>query len=166
MTASHHPRAPQLVLELAAMVQKDQKVRQGTQYDPTIDAANTERLKQIIAEFGWPGRTLVGEQGACDAWLLAQHADHDLDFQIRVLGLMRAAAPGEVQPSHIAYLEDRICVAQQRPQVYGTQGYSENGQWKPRPIAEHETVDERRKQVGLEPLADYIAQCARFYHRS
>src|SRR3954453_2080197 len=33
------------------------------------------RLAAIIAAVGWPGRSLVGEDGADAAWALAQHAD-------------------------------------------------------------------------------------------
>ena len=32
--------------------------------------ANTARMKTIVAERGWPGRSLVGEDGAQAAWLL------------------------------------------------------------------------------------------------
>ena len=45
-----------------------------------IDVANTDRLRAITAEHGWPGRALVGEEGAEAAWLIAQHADQQLDF--------------------------------------------------------------------------------------
>jgi hypothetical protein len=46
-----------------------------------VDAANTARMKRIIAERGWPGRSMVGADGAQAAWLLVQHADHDPAFQ-------------------------------------------------------------------------------------
>jgi hypothetical protein len=46
-----------------------------------VDAANTARMKRIVAERGWPGRSLVGDDGAQAAWLLVQHADHDPAFQ-------------------------------------------------------------------------------------
>src|SRR3954463_5844981 len=34
-----------------------------------------ERLAAIIEDVGWPGRSLVGEDAADSAWLVAQHAD-------------------------------------------------------------------------------------------
>ncbi len=40
-----------------------------------VDQANTAWLTELIARRGWPGRTLVGKDGAHAAWLLAQHAD-------------------------------------------------------------------------------------------
>src|SRR5262249_42523708 len=38
---------------------------------------NVEWLKQVIADRGWPGRSLVGPDAADAAWLIVQHADHD-----------------------------------------------------------------------------------------
>ena len=29
-----------------------------------VDVANTDRLREIVDEHGWPGRSLVGEEGA------------------------------------------------------------------------------------------------------
>jgi hypothetical protein len=36
-----------------------------------VDRDNTARLREIVAERGWPGRRLAGEAGAHAAWLLA-----------------------------------------------------------------------------------------------
>jgi hypothetical protein len=35
--------------------------------------AHTARLRAIVSQYGWPGRSLVGEDGADAAWLLLQH---------------------------------------------------------------------------------------------
>ena len=37
-----------------------------------IHRANASRLRQIIAVFGWPGLSLVGERGAKAAWRAAE----------------------------------------------------------------------------------------------
>src|SRR5437868_14544604 len=42
-----------------------------------VDRKNTARLKEIVDRHGWPGKTLVGDDGARAAWLLVQHADKD-----------------------------------------------------------------------------------------
>ncbi|MEX2117516.1 MAG: DUF6624 domain-containing protein [Bacteroidota bacterium] len=57
-----------------------------------IDQRNTERMKDIIQQAGWPGKSLVGEDGAEVAWLLVQHADHDIQFQKNMLPLIEEAA--------------------------------------------------------------------------
>jgi hypothetical protein len=37
---------------------------------------HTERMREIVANHGWPGRSLVDEDGAHAAWTLVQHAYH------------------------------------------------------------------------------------------
>src|SRR5438105_10882637 len=65
--------------------------------------ANTDWLRGVIDEWGWPGRSLVGEDGAHAAWLLAQHSDHDPAFQRRCLDLLEVAvARGDAGKSNLA----------------------------------------------------------------
>jgi len=45
------------------------------------DADNLLRMKEIIAKYGWTGKSLVGTDGATAAWLLVQHSDRDVAFQ-------------------------------------------------------------------------------------
>jgi hypothetical protein len=118
-----------------------------------VDEGHRARLRQIIAVHGWPGRTLVGVDGAHAAWLIVQHADADRKFQKECLALMESAALGDVTATDIAYLTDRVLVGETKPQKYGTQL---DGNYQPFPIDDAEHVDERRAAVGLGPLAEYI----------
>ena len=63
---------------------------------------------------------------------------------------------GEIQPQHLAYLTDRVRVGRGEKQKYGTQAVFKDGKPEPSPIEEADTVDERRKAIGLEPLAAYM----------
>lgn len=120
------------------------------------DASNRGWLRTIVDAHGWPPASRVGREGASQAWLLAQHADGDVDFQERCLGLMRVAvAAGEADPKDLAYLEDRVAVNRGRAQVYGTQFHEVDGELVPQPIEDPARVDERRAAVGLGPLAEY-----------
>jgi len=83
-------------------------------------------------------------------WLLAQHADHDLQFQLRCLELMKTLPSGDVSLQNIAYLEDRVRVAQGRPQLYGTQFIREGDNLIPQPIQDEVDLDRRRQAMGLE----------------
>src|SRR5258707_2573991 len=67
----------ELRAELLRRVAKDQTARQARDWDVVraVDTENLPWLKQVIAEHGWPGRTLAGADGAHSAWLLVQHAD-------------------------------------------------------------------------------------------
>jgi hypothetical protein len=122
-----------------------------------VDRENTGRMKQILDRHGWPGRSLVGADGAQAAWLLAQHADHDRPFQRRCLALLREAVQkGEATGAQLAYLTDRLRVADRRRQVYGTQLVVVGGKPTPAPIEDEANVDRRRKEVGLPPLAEYL----------
>jgi hypothetical protein len=124
------------------------------EWDNQVDYHNTQVMKEIIAEYGWPGETLVGTMGAQAAWLLVQHADHDREFQKQCHHLLETAVKSdEAQAQHLAYLTDRICVGDGVPQIYGTQlDY---------PITDLEHVDERRAVMGLDSLAEYIANSSK-----
>ncbi len=123
-----------------------------------VDAENLPWLKDLIARVGWPGRSVAGEDGADAAWLLVQHADRDPAFQRRCLELLTAAAAkGEATDKHVAYLTDRVLLAEGKPQEYGTQVTGRSGQWVPMPLRDPGGVDERRAATSLEPLAEYLA---------
>ena len=50
-------------------------------------------------------------------------------------------------------------MAEDRPQLYATQGRCvDTGVWEPREVIDEDEVDARRAEMGLEPLADYIAR--------
>jgi hypothetical protein len=121
-----------------------------------IDRANTARMKEIVDKYGWPGKSLVGKDGANAAWLLVQHADLDPAFQKRCLELIGAAfKKGEVSGQELAYLTDRVRVAQGEKQLYGTQFHTVDGKLVPQPIEDEANVDKRRKEVGLSSMAEY-----------
>ena len=77
-------------------------------------------------------RTKV-DQEARKAWLLVQHADADVKFQRRCLDLMARLPKGEVSISNLAYLTDRVLLAEGKKQLYGTQFTSVDGKWQPGP---------------------------------
>ncbi|OGZ96396.1 MAG: hypothetical protein A2679_00040 [Candidatus Sungbacteria bacterium RIFCSPHIGHO2_01_FULL_54_26] len=87
---------------------------------------NTERLKKIIAKYGWPTIDLVGEKASRNAWLIIQHADHNVRFQKKCLALMQEIYqrnPHIISRENIAFLTDRILVNTKRAQLFGTQFY-------------------------------------------
>jgi hypothetical protein len=114
-------------------------------------------MKQIVKQFGWPGKSLVGADGAQAAWILVQHADHDRPFQTQCLELLKGAVKkGEATGDQLAYLTDRVRVGEKKKQVYGTQLHWVKGKLQPQPIEDEANVDKRRKEVGLSSLADYL----------
>jgi hypothetical protein len=130
-------------------------------YHPRMKAmhdAHAVRLASILDAHGWPGESQVGRDGAEAAWLIAQHAIAQPELQQRAWKtLKQAVARGEAPAVQAAMLEDRIRSFQGRPQRYGTQfDWDMNGEMSPLPIQELETVDQRRRALGLRPLAEEI----------
>jgi len=151
---------PELRQELLAMLAADQKDRADPEAGVGGDQERTERLGRIVAEHGWPTRTLVGDDGATAAWAIAQHSDLDPALQRRMLGLMReAAAVGEADPGDLAYLTDRVAANAGQPQTYGTQmGCGPDGKPQLAPLAQPDRVDELRRAAGLPTLAEYLTE--------
>lgn len=154
----------ELRAELLRRSAKDQAARRaydGEDWEPVrlVDDENLPWLKGVITERGWPGASLVGADGAEAVWLLVQHADADPAFQRHCLGLLGAAVEaGEATRSNLAYLTDRVLLAEGQPQVYGTQMTRRGGAWVPRDLGDPDGVDARRAAADLEPLAEYVRQ--------
>jgi hypothetical protein len=162
----------ELRIELLRMAEEDQEVRvalsregeETGQVSPElfdqlteIDSRNTNRMREIVEQYGWPGKSIVALDGAHAAWLLVQHADADLGFQKQCLELItRAAQEGEASWQDVAYLTDRVLVAEGKEQLYGTQIDMSSGEPVPFPIENEANVNQRRKSVGLGPLEDYL----------
>ena len=149
-----HVHFPNIACELGEMVEIDQTMRKSDQWDNTVDIKNTEQMKKIVSEIGWPTVSKVGIKGANNAWLLAQHADHDVDFQKHCLQLMKDASSGEVNKIDMAYLEDRVRVNQGKGQLYGTQFTQEGGKYIPIKIEDETNVDVRRAEIGMGSLSE------------
>ena len=145
--------------ELVAMLERDQAGRTGGS-DPEGDPARTERLREVLAEHGWPGYELVGEDGEDAAWAIAQHADLDLDFQRCALAHLEASvAEEQASPGNLAYLHDRIAVAEGQPQRFGTQLGCDGTEPSPAtPLEDPDRIDGLRAAATLPPWADYLAE--------
>lgn len=124
------------------------------------DDRNTDWMEGIVSRHGWPTISLIGEEGAHNAWLLVQHAGKDrgpdLPFMRRCLDLMSKLPKSEIIPRDLAYLDDRVLEQEGKKQIYGTQIHPDGGRWVPNPIEDERDVDRRRAEVGLEPLADKL----------
>ena len=128
------------------------------------DEENAVWLREIVTNVGWPGRSLVGDDGAHAAWLLAQHADRDPGLQKHCLRLLEeAVAASEAEPRDAAFLTDRVRLASGQDQIYGTQMSSHEGGFIVTRLADPETVDERRASVGLEPLNESLNRALELY---
>ncbi|MCX6741549.1 MAG: hypothetical protein NTY61_04090, partial [Candidatus Parcubacteria bacterium] len=153
-----------LANQINKMAQKDQlsreKVRKSGIWDNRVDHINTNALKDIINKYGWPTMSLVGKRSSRNAWLIAQHADHDIWFQKQCLIMLQEEYrkdPRNIDPANIAFLTDRICVTEKKAQIFGTQFYvNDKGILLLRPLKNKKDIDKRRKKYNLPPLRTYI----------
>ncbi|HET9810638.1 MAG TPA: DUF6624 domain-containing protein [Sphingomicrobium sp.] len=128
-------------------------------YHPAMEVLhrrNAARLRQILDSHGWPGKSVVGPDGAEAAWRIVQHSIGEPEFMRSCVSLIEeAAASGEADGAHLAFLVDRIRTLEARPQLYGTQ-YDWNAERDAmvpmNGIEDTGSVNERRRAVGLPPL--------------
>lgn len=127
----------------------------------SLTAGNPARFsafQQIVDKHGWPGTDLVGLEGNNIAFDIALNAPAEQQKTLLPL-LTRAAEEGRAPAVYAAVLEDRIRVADGRNQLYGTMTILEADGTPQAPVVDDpEHLDERRKAVGLPPLAEQMAQ--------
>ena len=149
-------RAQAIRAELTAAGELD------SQYHPRlgeIHRANSSRLRQIIAVFGWPGFKLVGDKGAMAAWRIALHSIGEPAFMRQCRDLIDTASQHDDAPRwQFAIIDDRIRVYEGRQQRYGTQLRPGSNGLEPHPLEDESRVNSMRMQVGLPPLAQTLAQ--------
>jgi len=116
-----------------------------------IRADNTCFLKEIVDKFSWPSNSLVGQTASHWAWFIAQHSDHDIDFQEKCLQLMKNLPKGDTNLPDLAHLEDRVRVNRGKKQLYGTQFSGATEQTMTlQPVEKPDELEIRRKEMGLE----------------
>jgi hypothetical protein len=151
--------------ELVAMADADRSSGRAT-----TDERHAARLWEMLDDYEcWPGRRLVGDDGAEAAWRLAQHALFDPGLQRRCLEMLEVAVDaGDAPAGHYALLLDRVCMADGRNQVYGSQFVrSDDGTTVvPFTIDDPNGVDDRRRRVGLPPLAEQARAMQARYEQS
>lgn len=117
-------------------------------YHPEMEPVHRRhnaRIRAISDARGWPGYSLVGEDGCRAAGFLVQHAILDHALQRRCVGLRQEA----VDRGEVALLTDRVLLDEGAPQVYGTQYVgAQDGGIESWPIAEPERVDSGGRRWG------------------
>ena len=127
----------------------------------TTLAQSTNELKEILKQHGWLAISKFGKKTDMQAWLIVQHSDHDPEFQAYIAFLLQQLAnSGETDKKNYAYLFDRVALKYQHlglKQRYGTQYKVENNTISLLPYeGDLESIDMQRKNVGLEPLNQYL----------
>ncbi len=122
------------------------------------DLKNLNRAKDIIKQYGWLKKSEIGQDGQNNLWLIVQHADQDVLFQQKTLFAMeKLLGTKEINMENYAFLYDRVQCNLNYKQLYGTQVvWKQNGEASEfRPIIDEHSVDQRRKDLELQPLQVY-----------
>lgn len=148
-TQLSHPRVR---AELLDMWRADQDLVGQGDLQAEVIRANTERLKEIVGEIGWPTIPAVGRDGSWAAWAIAQHSA-DVRFQRQALRqIAEAVETRAADPAHYAELHDRIRRNLKLEQIFGMATMAREGVLRFYPIQDEHDVDVRRAAIGLPPL--------------
>ena len=144
--------------QLAEIYERDQRVRKSDDsaaFRPMIDSSNLAQVEEIIARYGWLGKSVIGGQANYTLWLVVQHAD--LATQEKYLPMLeKSVAEGESFAKTYAYLKDRVLMRHGEKQIYGTQVVpSKTGMQEFWPIEDELNVNKRRAEAGLDPIEEY-----------
>ena len=72
---------------------------------------------------------------------------------LRAEPLRRAERDQAAPKAQLAFLTDRVLLAEGKPQEFGTQATGRKGQWIPCSLRDPGRVDQRRAAMSLGPLA-------------
>ncbi len=122
------------------------------------DSVDLIKVENILDRYGWLGQETVGKSGNAALFLVIQHCS-DMAVRDKYLPMMRDAVKnGKASGSELALLEDRTALGHGRRQIYGSQ-ISRNTEtlvYYVSPLEDPDHVDQRRAEVGLPPLAEYV----------
>lgn len=119
---------------------------------------NLEELEVLLLEKGWPRISQVGPEAAGAAFFVLQHSN--ASAQEKFLPMFeKCCRENEADWHQYALMFDRMRINKNLPQRYGTHSNLDNratGEALLYPMEDETMVDEWRKEIGLEPLKDYL----------
>ncbi|MDD5570724.1 MAG: hypothetical protein PHD97_06150 [Bacteroidales bacterium] len=118
-----------------------------------------KRFMEILDKTGWPKISEAGNLASQSAFQIFENSD--LITQKNYISLLKNAVDNKEAPAlHYAIIFDKIAVAENRKQSYGTQTKFNEKTKKDEvyPIEDEKNVDKRRKELGLGPLSEYLIE--------
>jgi hypothetical protein len=125
-----------------------------------INKNNLNELESLLSQKGWPKRSQVGPQASGAAFFVLQHSNAEV--QEKYISMFeKCCKENEGDWQQYALMFDRMRMNQNKPQRFGTHTYLDPSKGKIDelyPLEDESKVDEWRKEIGLEPLKDYLAR--------
>lgn len=115
------------------------------------DHRNQELVISIIEKCGMPTLAEVNQKQMNAIWLGLQHTKKKYRKKY-FPQVEKAVKNGDLSKQQYALMKDRILMEEGKPQLYGSQ--IKNG--KLYKLESPENVNERRKEMGLEPIEEYL----------
>ena len=121
------------------------------------DERNRRRLREIVREDGRPTVADIGPDGVNAVLRMARDQQSRPAFQRRLLDWAERQPRDALELPNLAILIDDVLMAETGRQRYGTR--LEGGLFGPWPyrVEDRANVDARRAEMGLPPLAEYVA---------
>lgn len=119
---------------------------------------NERKILGILDTQGWPDINIVGEQGHLTICNVLQHSG--IEVRKKYIPMMKKAVKEKgLAQRLLARSEDRLATDRGELQIYGGQikYYPETKSFNVWPIIDPENVDKRRAEIGLAPIAEFLA---------
>ncbi len=159
------PLAIETVTAILAELKRRHHLDQIVRVDSTrhsemkgIDAENQAWIETTTAEHGWIDAERFGASASNVAFLIVQHSGDAPLMHAALPEIERDAKAGLIDSENFALLFDRVQIMQGGKQRYGTQVIVDEakGGGVVGRLEDPGHVDERRKAIGLGPLAEYL----------
>jgi uncharacterized LabA/DUF88 family protein len=151
--------------ELEKAYYNDIKYRNNTyitslKQQDSLDKQNLEIVSKILDSLGWLSKADVGETANMAIFLVIQHSN--IIAMEKYLPVMKkAVAEKKADKQALALLIDRVEMLNNRKQIYGSQLVEKDGKYISYDMIEPTKVNERRKEMGLESIEDYLKRFAK-----
>lgn len=139
---------------LSEVLESDQRIRKSNEPIKYAkeDHRNQELVISIIEKCGMPTLKEVNQRQMDAIWLGLQHSTEEKIRKKYFPQIEKAVKNGDLSKGQYALMKDRILMDEGKPQIYGSQ--IKNG--KLYKVENPATVNKRRKEMGLEPIEDYL----------
>ena len=117
------------------------------------DHRNKELVISIIEKCGFPSLKEVSQNSMDAIWTILQHSSKK--HRKKYFPQIEAATKnGDLSKARYATMKDRVLMDEYKPQIYGTQ-IKKGKLYK---LESPETVNDRRAEMGMKPIEEYLMQ--------